>query len=67
MHVENLYFLVLCRISLPKLNMQGLLTVNKKMSYEVGAYVWMQEKCPNIRIPYLHGFGFTDGRYVSFT
>ncbi|KAM0245153.1 hypothetical protein ACHAQJ_010641 [Trichoderma viride] len=39
-------------------------TVNEKMGCEVGAYVWMQEKCPNIRIPYLYGFGFTDGRYA---
>ncbi|KAM7212978.1 hypothetical protein V8F06_011632 [Rhypophila decipiens] len=24
--------------------------------------VWMQEQCPDIRIPYLYGFGFSDGR-----
>ncbi|QYT04966.1 hypothetical protein H0G86_011868 [Trichoderma simmonsii] len=40
-------------------------TVNEKMGCEVGAYVWMQEKCPNIRIPYLYGFGFADGRYYT--
>lgn len=40
-------------------------TVNEKMGCELGAYVWMQEKCPDIRIPYLYGFGFS-GSYVSF-
>jgi hypothetical protein len=39
-------------------------TVDEKMESEVGAYVWMQAKCPEIRIPRLYGFGFTDGRCV---
>ncbi|KAI9163527.1 hypothetical protein HJFPF1_05144 [Paramyrothecium foliicola] len=34
------------------------------MSSEVGAYVWMQEKCPDIPIPRLIGFGFADGRQI---
>ena len=38
--------------------------VDEKLSSEVGAYVWMQEKCPDIRIPHLFGFGFSDGRQV---
>lgn len=42
-------------------------TVDEKVSCEVGAYVWMQEKCPHVRIPHLYGFGFSDGRHVSLT
>ena len=41
-------------------------TVDEKLGSEVGAYVWMQEKCPDVRIPHLYGFGFSDGRHVSF-
>ncbi|TQN64691.1 hypothetical protein CSHISOI_10738 [Colletotrichum shisoi] len=37
-------------------------TVDEKMGAEVGAYVWMQEHCQDIRIPRLYGFGFSDGR-----
>ncbi len=32
-------------------------SVDEKFRSEVGAYVWMQENCPSIRIPYLYGFG----------
>ncbi|KAK1837887.1 hypothetical protein CCHR01_19494 [Colletotrichum chrysophilum] len=39
-------------------------TVDEKMGAEIGAYVWMQEHCQDIRIPHLYGFGFSDGRYV---
>lgn len=39
--------------------------VDEKLSSEVGAYVWMQEKCPDVRIPHLFGFGFSDGRQVD--
>ncbi|KAF1962006.1 hypothetical protein CC80DRAFT_531758 [Byssothecium circinans] len=39
--------------------------VDEKLSSEVGAYVWMQEKCPNVRIPQLLGFGFSDGRQFA--
>lgn len=38
--------------------------VDEKLGSEIGAYVWMQEKCPDIRIPHLFGFGFSDGRQV---
>lgn len=38
--------------------------VDEKLSSEIGAYVWMQETCPDIRIPHLFGFGFSDGRQV---
>lgn len=40
-------------------------TVDEKMACEVGAYVWMQERCPDIPIPRLYGFGFSDHRHVS--
>ncbi|KAH8595366.1 hypothetical protein B0O99DRAFT_512161, partial [Bisporella sp. PMI_857] len=34
--------------------------VDEKLSPEVGMYVWMQDQCPNIRIPRLYGFGLSD-------
>jgi hypothetical protein len=40
-------------------------TVDEKLSSEVGTYAWMQQYCPNIRIPHLYGFGFSDHRHVS--
>jgi len=42
-------------------------SVNEKMEGEVGAYIWMQENCPDICIPYLYGFGFSDHRHVCRT
>jgi hypothetical protein len=41
-------------------------TIDEKLNSEVGAYVWMQEYCPDIPIPQLYGFGFSDNRHVSF-
>ncbi|KAH8651802.1 hypothetical protein BGZ60DRAFT_497399 [Tricladium varicosporioides] len=38
-------------------------TVDEKLSSEVGTYVWMQEHCPDIPIPRLYGFGFSDNRH----
>ena len=40
-------------------------TTDEKLGCEVGAYIWMQENCTDIRIPHLYGFGFSDGRQVS--
>ncbi|KAK3693277.1 hypothetical protein B0T22DRAFT_476134 [Podospora appendiculata] len=40
-------------------------TVDEKLGCEAGAYVWMQERCPDIRIPHLYGFGYTDGRHFT--
>ncbi|KAK4040825.1 hypothetical protein C8A01DRAFT_45934 [Parachaetomium inaequale] len=40
-------------------------TVDEKLSCEIGAYLWMQENCPDVRIPCLYGFGFSDGRYFT--
>lgn len=39
--------------------------VEEKMRCEVATYIWMQEYCPDIRIPKLYGFGFPDGCHVS--
>jgi hypothetical protein len=39
-------------------------TVDEKIGYEVATYAWLQENCPDIPIPHLWGFGFTDGRKV---
>lgn len=41
-------------------------TIDEKLSCEVGAYVWMQDQCPDIPVPYLYGFGFSDNRHVSY-
>ncbi len=40
-------------------------TGDEKISCEVGTYAWMQDNCPDIRIPHLFGFGFSDNRHVS--
>lgn len=42
-------------------------SIDEKMSCEVGASIWVEEKCPEIRSPHLFGFGFSDGRHVSRT
>jgi hypothetical protein len=39
-------------------------TVDEKLSCEVGTYAWMQETSPDVPIPHLFGFGFSDGRHV---
>ncbi|KAL8367268.1 hypothetical protein RB599_010318 [Gaeumannomyces hyphopodioides] len=40
-------------------------TVDEKVGCEVGAYIWMQENCSDVRIPHLYGFGFSDGRQFT--
>ena len=40
-------------------------TVDEKLSCELGAYMWMQDNCRDIRIPHLYGFGFSESRHVS--
>lgn len=42
-------------------------TVDEKLGCEVGTYLWMQDNCPDVPIPHLFGFGFSDGRHVSPT
>lgn len=39
-------------------------TVDEKLACEVGTYAWMQEQCPDVRIPHLYGFGFSEMRQV---
>ncbi|KAK0702710.1 hypothetical protein B0H67DRAFT_391223 [Lasiosphaeris hirsuta] len=34
--------------------------VDEKLSCEVGTHAWMQNQCPEVRIPHLYGFGFSD-------
>ncbi|EXJ82309.1 hypothetical protein A1O3_06122 [Capronia epimyces CBS 606.96] len=36
-------------------------TIDEKVRCEVAAYVWIQEHCPDIRIPRLYAFDFVDG------
>lgn len=40
-------------------------TIDEKLGCEVGAYVWIQEQCSDIRIPHLYGFGFSELRKVK--
>ncbi|KAH9211319.1 hypothetical protein DL95DRAFT_437273 [Leptodontidium sp. 2 PMI_412] len=40
-------------------------SVDEKLGCEVGAYTWVQERCPEIRIPHLYGFGFLDQRHFT--
>jgi len=55
---------VLFRIPLPykvgEANSPG--NVDEKLRCEAASYIWIQETCPNIPIPFLHGFGFPDGQ-----
>ena len=41
-------------------------TVDEKLSSEVGTYAWIQHQCPDILIPHLYAFGFSDHRHVSY-
>ena len=40
-------------------------SIDEKLNSEVGAHIWIEENCPEIRAPHLFGFGMTDGRHVS--
>lgn len=40
-------------------------TADEKLSCEVGTYAWMQENSPNVPIPHLFGFGFSNGRHYT--
>jgi hypothetical protein len=39
-------------------------SVDEKIRCEVATYIYIQEKCPEISIPYLVGFGLKDGSHV---
>ncbi|PGH35783.1 hypothetical protein GX50_01366 [[Emmonsia] crescens] len=40
---------------------------DEKVRCEAGAYVWLQQGCPSIPIPYLHGFGLSNGLHYTLT
>lgn len=40
-------------------------TVDEKMRTEIASYVFMQRECPDIRIPHLYGFGFSNTQVWS--
>ena len=40
-------------------------SVDEKIGCEVATYAWMQDNCPDVRIPDLLGFGFFNRRGVS--
>lgn len=40
-------------------------TIDEKMGCEVGAYAWVQDKCPEIPIPHLFGFGLSNGQHFT--
>ncbi|KAF1951137.1 hypothetical protein CC80DRAFT_597531 [Byssothecium circinans] len=42
-------------------------SVDEKIGCEVATYAWMQENCPDVKIPHLFGFGFSDGRNYTHT
>lgn len=37
---------------------------DEKLRCEAATFIWMRENCPEIPIPYLWAFGFTDGQSV---
>lgn len=40
-------------------------SILEKMRCETAMYVWMQQHCPDVRIPHLYGFGLPTGKHVS--
>jgi hypothetical protein len=38
---------------------------DEKLRCEAATFVWIQDNCPSIPIPYLWGFGFSGGQSVS--
>ncbi|KAF2785785.1 hypothetical protein K505DRAFT_380680 [Melanomma pulvis-pyrius CBS 109.77] len=42
-------------------------SVDEKIGCEVATYAWMQDNCPEVKIPDLLGFGFSDGRNFTHT
>lgn len=38
---------------------------DEKILCEVGAYSWLQQNCPEVPIPRLHGYGLSTGQQVS--
>ncbi|EER45667.1 conserved hypothetical protein [Histoplasma capsulatum H143] len=54
---------VIIRFTLPYRNGEKVFPGNadEKVRCEAGAYAWLQQECPSIPIPYLHGFGLSNG------
>ncbi|KAI0540434.1 hypothetical protein GGR58DRAFT_511749 [Xylaria digitata] len=42
-------------------------SIDEKLSSEVGAHIWIEENCPEIRSPHLFGFGMMGGRHFTHT
>jgi hypothetical protein len=40
--------------------------VDEKLRCEVASYLWIQDNCPDVPIPFLFGFGFPDGPTVCY-
>ncbi|CAK7236969.1 hypothetical protein SCUCBS95973_009788 [Sporothrix curviconia] len=38
-------------------------SILEKMRCETATYVWMQQHCPDVRIPHLYGFGLPTGKH----
>ena len=38
---------------------------DEKIRCQAATYAWTQEKWPDVRVPFLWGFGFSDGSGVS--
>ncbi|KAG8415139.1 hypothetical protein J3459_011115 [Metarhizium acridum] len=39
--------------------------VEEKLRTEIATYIWLQQHCPDVPIPILHGFGLPDGTCFS--
>ncbi len=39
-------------------------SVDEQLGCEVGTYAWMQAHCPDVLIPHLYGFGFSDHTHI---
>ncbi|ODA76920.1 hypothetical protein RJ55_07436 [Drechmeria coniospora] len=70
----SLHRRLLLRCPLPHMHAEPYYpgTVDENVRSEIGAYMWMQEHCPDIRTPHLYGFGlsgnldFTHGSRLGF-
>ncbi|CAK7262921.1 hypothetical protein SEPCBS119000_000221 [Sporothrix epigloea] len=40
-------------------------SIEEKMRCEAAMYVWMQQNCPDIRVPHLYGFGLPTGKHFA--
>ncbi|CAK7263486.1 hypothetical protein SEPCBS57363_000583 [Sporothrix epigloea] len=40
-------------------------SILEKMRCETAMYVWMQQNCPDVRIPHLYGFGLPIGKHFA--